>query len=197
MKAILEEMISWKILNVIILVPPKNGEHELDVYTWFPFQPPSGDCGNIMDVVLLDKWINRNGGYFSKNASLYKQRIPRDLKGCRLIAATIPLEPHVISDQHKHGTTYTRGLDVRLFLYITQKINACAIFTPPTPELWGQKLHNGSWTGIFGEVFYNRADIAFGSTMLTIEKFRDLDFTVPYGAAKYVWVVPCAKPYPP
>lgn len=197
MKESLEQMISWNILNVIILVPSNSGEYELDVYTWFPYQQHSGDCGKFVDVVLLDKWITKSGGYFSKNVSLYQQKIPRDLGGCPLIAATVPLEPHVISDQYKHGTSYTRGLDVRIFLYITQIMNVSATFTPLTPELWGQKLENGSWTGIFGEVFYNRADVAFSSTMLTIAKFRYLDFTIPYGTAHYVWVVPCAKPYPP
>ncbi|KDR23912.1 hypothetical protein L798_10264 [Zootermopsis nevadensis] len=197
MQAIVEEMIRWKILNVIILVPSKDGEEEFDVYTWFPYQPPSGNCGNFVNVILLDKWINKNGGYFSKNASLYQEKIPRDLMGCPITAATIALEPHVISDQHKNGTTYNRGLDVRIFLHITQTMNASAVFTPPTPELWGRKIQNGSWTGIFGEVYNNRADIAFSSTMLVITKFGDLDFTTPYGTANFVWVVPCAKPYPP
>jgi hypothetical protein len=61
-----------KILNVIILVPPDNGEHEMNVYTWVSYQPLSGERGNFVDVVPLDKWININGGYFSRNASLYQ-----------------------------------------------------------------------------------------------------------------------------
>ena len=72
-----------------------------------------------------------------------------------------------------------------------------AVFTPPLNlrEIWPVKLDNGSWTGVLGEVFDKKADIAFCGLSINLCRYTHFDVTKIYYFSGLLWVVPCAEPF--
>jgi len=193
-RAVLQELRNNKILNVIILVPASGQHHTLDIYSWFPYKSPTGECGQIRTVILVDQWIMHKSGYFTRNSPLFPIKIPYDLGKCPLTVTTFPFPPFTVVGNQKN--TYEGGFEIRLLEFIAAAMNMSIVYTDPPPDLWGQKLENGSWTGMNGHLTLDRADIGVGGTVLSQEDAAELDFTVSHGSLGFKWVVPCAKTFP-
>jgi hypothetical protein len=193
-RAVLKELRNKKILNVIILVPASGEDRTLDIYSWFPYKSPTGKCGQIRTVVLVDQWIVHKSGYFTRNAFLFPTKIPHDFGKCPLTVTTFHFPPFTIAGNQKN--TYEGGFEIRLLEFMAGTMNMSIVYTASPPELWGQKLGNGSWTGMDGHLTLGRADIGVGGAVLTQGEVADLDFTVSHGSLSFKWVVPCAKPFP-
>jgi hypothetical protein len=199
--AILEELRQWNILNVAVLVPSNNEQNTLDLYSWFPYQPPSGKCGKLNKPVLLNKWIGQREEFLHSN-SLFPTKFPNDLHGCNISVSTLPLDPHVMvsSDREaaldKNNVKYTEGLDIRLLQFVTQSLNATLRYLPPPAGDWGDVYPNQTWGGISGDLLYGRADVGVCGTTYAFSYTPDLEFTVPYDTMDAVWVVPRAKQHP-
>ncbi|XP_027205012.2 glutamate receptor ionotropic, NMDA 2C-like [Dermatophagoides pteronyssinus] len=54
-------------------------------------------------------------------------------------------------------------------------------------ENYGHKNHNGTWTGMIGEIFANRMDISFSSTAMIYERYVDIDFLYPHWFDRYTY----------
>ncbi|XP_021940075.1 glutamate receptor ionotropic, kainate 4-like [Zootermopsis nevadensis] len=91
---------------------------------------------------------------------------------------------------------YEGGFEIRLLEFAARTMNMSIVYRHPPSELWGEKLENGSWTGIYKELMLDTADIAFAGTILSQNETLDMDFTVSHGPLGFMWVVPCAKPFP-
>ena len=193
-RAVLQELRNNKILNVIILVPASGKHHTLDIYSWFPYKSPTGECGQIRTVILVDQWIMHKSGYFTRNSPLFPIKIPHDLGKCPLTVTTFPFPPFTVAGNQNN--TYEGGFEIRLLEFIAAAMNMSIVYTAPPPDLWGQKLENGSWTGMNGHLKLDRADIGVGGTVLSQEDAGELDFTVSHGSLGFKWVVPCAKTFP-
>jgi hypothetical protein len=195
---ILEELRQWKILNVVVLVQFSIRSDTLDIYTWFPYQQPSGKCGKLQDIILWNQW-DVNKGHFLRNISLFPSKIPSNLGQCRIVASTMTFEPYVMPNTTTHlNITYKDGLEVLLFHFVTNAMNLKVNFRPPPPqnELWGQELTEGIWTGIRGNVINETADVAFCAMSLRSMVSQYVDGTKPYINGGIVWVVPCARKKP-
>ena len=190
---VLKELRDKKILNVIILVPASE-EHRIDIYSCFPYKSPTGKCGQIRNVILVDQWIMHKSGYFKRNASLFPIKIPHDLGRCTLTVTVFPFPPFTIAGNQKN--TYAGGFEIRLLEFIAGTINMSIAYTDPPTELWGQKLENGSWTGMMGRLMLDKADFSLAGNVLLTELAAELDYTVSHGSLGFNWVVPCAKPFP-
>jgi hypothetical protein len=206
----------WKenIVNAIVILPTQD-VYEVDnstrniqefvpvlqVYTWFPYQPP-GRCAKSTNAVLLDHWVaNAEGdGRFVHNSCLFPQKVPNDLHGCSITASTFPfgtLVKNLIIDTDGN-ISYGDGLEIRLFNVVMNAMNMIPVYLPPPPdnEMWGTHV-NGSWTGVVGHIVERKSDVAFGSIMNDNQQYsEDVDVTVPYIADGYRWHVPCARPVP-
>jgi hypothetical protein len=195
---ILKEMRQWKILNVVVLVQVNIRPDTLDLYTWFPYQQPSGKCGKLQDIILWNQWdINKD--HFLRNISLFPSKIPSNLGQCPVVASTMIFEPYVMPNtMNQSNITYEDGLEVLLFHFVTNALNLKVNFRPPPPqnELWGQELTGGIWTGIRGDVIHERADVAFCAMSLRAKLSLYVDGTKPYINGGIVWVVPCARKNP-
>jgi len=197
---VLEKMRQWHVLNVVALVPASSDRKTFDLYTWFPYQPPSGECGKLRETVLVNKCTAQEP-YLLPNVSLFPPKIPRDFAGCPIIVSTLPSEPHVMKSidrekrQPEANVTYADGMDIRLLNYVTQRLNASAKFLPPPDGDWSTFYPNFTWGGITGDVLYGRADLGICGTTYAFA-FPDLDLTVPYETLDALFVVPRARQHP-
>lgn len=198
---ILKEVAHFKVFNVIVVIPSNGSPRAFDVYTWFPYELPSGQCGNFKNSILVDQWIMEGKGRFLRNVSLFPPKIPRDFGGCKITAALIPAKPFVMSlnrEANKENfTVYNEGSDIRLFLFVAEVMNMSVTVTPSVnvKEIWPVKLENGSWTGVLGEVFDKEADIAFSGLSINLDRYIHFDVTKVYYFSGLLWIVPCAEPF--
>jgi hypothetical protein len=140
-------------------------------------------------------------GRFLRNASLFPQKIPRNLQGCNITAAFVPQEPYIMSSNigtdTGNVTIYDDGADMRLFLFVAEIMNVSVAYRFPTntKEIWPVKLENGTWTGVLGDLIQKKADIAFSALNINSDKSIYFDSTYVYHTSGLVWIVPCAQPF--
>ena len=197
----LEEMKQWQILNVAALLAASDERNTLDLYSWFPYQPPSGECGKLRETVLVNKCSAKCGCLLS-DVSLFPPKIPTDFAGCPITVSTFPSEPHVMTSidreerQADADVTYTEGLDIRILNFMNRRLNASVRFLPPPDGDWSIVYSNNTWGGISGDLVYGRADVGMCGATYVFLITKDLDVTVPYETLDAVFVVPRAKQHP-
>jgi hypothetical protein len=199
---VLEEMRQWQVLNVVAMVPASSDRNTFDLYTWFPYQPPSGECGKLRETVLVNKCTAQEGTLL-RNVSLFPTKIPKDFAGCPITVSTLPSEPHVMrgtdgEERQPHtDVTYADGLDIRILNFMKHGLNASARFLPPPDGDWGTIYDNHTWGGIIGDLVNGRADLGMcGTSYASVIFAPDLDVTVPYETLDALLVVPRAKQHP-
>ena len=138
-----------RIVNVVVLIPNQfayralhdmsttktRAPDSLNLYTWFPFE--LGRCGELKDVILLDKWIFENNGTFLENANLYPTKVPKNFMGCPIKVGTLGIVPCVIMTENytqNDGSTVFKltGLTVEILKSVCDKMNLTAVFLPPS-----------------------------------------------------------------
>ncbi|KAJ4434763.1 hypothetical protein ANN_23333 [Periplaneta americana] len=184
----------WKIINVVIFinVPEQN------------MTSPS-KCNDVRDVILLDTWIAESRGYFAFNANLFPIKVENNLQTCPIKAATFPLEIVVggteyffINGELEQKVRYTEGWEVQFIQLIAEHLNSSLEFLlpPPNNEKWGTLSEDGTFTGLIGDLVYNRADIGFAAWPLHPIMLMIVDPTKSYLQDVWAWYVPCAKKIP-
>ena len=197
---ILKEVEPFKIFNVVVVIPSNGLFRELDIYTWYPYELPSGQCGKYKEPVSLDHWIMEGKGRPLRNVSLFPPKIPHNFGGCKITAAIFPNKPFVMSMKteanNENISLYDEGPEIRLFLFIAETMNLSGMFAPPShlKEISPIKLENGSWTGALGEVLDKKADIAFSGLSINLDRFIYFDVTKVYYFSGLLWIVPCPGP---
>jgi ABC-type amino acid transport substrate-binding protein len=197
---VLKEVEHFKIFNVVVVIPSNGLFPALDIYTWFPYELPSGQCGIFKKPVFLDHWIMEGKGRPLRNVSLFPQKIPHNFGGCKITASIIPRKAFAMSSNKtankENISVNDEGSDIKLFLFIAEAINLSGTFTPSVniKDIWPVKLANGSWTGALGEVFDKKSDIAFAGMSINVERYTYFDVTKVYYFSGLLWVVPCAEP---
>ena len=67
----------YKVVNTVVLMPDSSGNYTvLDLYTGFPYQ--NGNCEEVNEIALVDKWVDVNNGTFSKKTNLFPSKIPNN-----------------------------------------------------------------------------------------------------------------------
>lgn len=203
-KDVLQELWQWQIINAVVLLPASNthrNESTVLIYTWFPYQSPSGLCGELRNVVHINSWIlNKEGGQFLQNSNLFPEKVPHNLKGCPIRASTFEFYPFVICDKHsgiRTNASIIDGLEIRLIQSIAKCMNMTLLLRiPPGDERGGIQLKNGTWTGLRADIVYGEADIIFASLLRKLEDHLVFDVTVNYFTDRFTWFVARAKSYP-
>lgn len=216
-RLLLEEMSLWNILNVIVIVKAPDIQttkedseminihvQNFQIYTWFPYQAPDR-CSNVRDVTVLDVWLMEGNGRFNNNVNLFPDKIKYNLNGCPITAATFPVDfavgPYRYLDKNDSTTpyvTYESGLEVSYIKLVAEKLNLTLRFRPPPAnnEKWGNLTDDGTFTGLLGDVVYDRADIGFAAWPLHPRLLMIMDATKSYYRDDWLWWVPCAKEVP-
>jgi hypothetical protein len=153
LKDIFKEFWKWNIFNVVILSPTERTSASTPVgfYTWFPYRLPSGRCGELLQLVLLDTCLAAGNitDRFINDSPIFEQKIPHNLNGCPFRVSTLKFHPFIIVV----GNSTRDGSEIRLILSIADKINVTLkLSISLAPERKGRQLTNGTWTGLRGEI---------------------------------------------
>ena len=193
LKDLLESLWSFNVFNVVILYPSTSPK--VEIYTRFPYNLAPARCGQFSNVVQLDTWVQeQDTGFFLRNTTLYTENIPRDLRGCVLKASAIKFHPYVICDE---DGAVEGGIDVQVLKTVSEKLNATVEFRIPAgKERKGQRLPNGTWTGLKGDLMYDKADVIAGCLLINSDDHTLFDDTNVYHTDRFTWIVARATPYP-
>ena len=196
LKDILKEFWKWNVFNVVILSPIERtrASTPIGIYTWFPYRLPSGRCGELLQLVLLDTCLAAGNmtDPFLNNSPIFEQKIPYNLNGCPFRVSTLKFHPFIIFDN-----STLDGSEIRLILSIADKINVTlTIKVSEAHERKGQQLSNGTWTGLKGEIMYGLTDMIFGYILTNLDDHLVFDDTIIYSSDKFSWYIARADPYP-
>ncbi|KAJ9592080.1 hypothetical protein L9F63_001389 [Diploptera punctata] len=75
---VLKVLESFDIKDVLLLVQNTSTD-VIELFTWLPYNPPSGICGYFQEVLHVDTWKN---GTFIFNSEIHPQKATNDLNGC-------------------------------------------------------------------------------------------------------------------
>ncbi|KAJ4428428.1 hypothetical protein ANN_24465 [Periplaneta americana] len=189
------------ITNVNIVVPTRrydellstkqDGDYSLDTYTWFPYA--GSVCGELNEVVLIDRWLPQNDRKLSTGIDLFPDKLPDDFMGCTITASSVGVEPNVIpikNETLEDGSAVSQigGLPAEMLILLAQKMNMTVVFLSPMLTLDLELVITA-----FNEVLNDMSDILIGSLPLSgsIKGFFDTTAHISYTALK--WLVPCPK----
>jgi hypothetical protein len=189
-RQVLDLLWSFKAGNAVVAIPDTT--QVLVLYTWYPYQSPE-HCTHVKEA-KVNSWVFENGGHFLSGSSLFPPKISYDLKRCNINASTVHIEPFVfMHNENSSDDRCTEGVECRLFCLIMDKLNMTFQLKLAGKEMWGEKLENGSWTGMKKHLIKNISDIAFGTLYLDTELCDLFECTVTYFENYLVWHVPRAK----
>ncbi|XP_063587837.1 glutamate receptor ionotropic, delta-1-like [Penaeus indicus] len=142
-------------------------------------------CNQIVWAEGVQRLTTWQGSKFTTTTPLYPDLL-NDLHGTSLTVVTFPWEPSVIyKESKKDGTQVRYGRDIGVVETLAKVMNFTLTYTePPEGELWGNKLEDGSWTGLFGFLERGDADIGVGNTFVSNVNGRldVVEFSSPYDA---------------
>jgi ABC-type amino acid transport substrate-binding protein len=135
---------------------------------------------------------------FVRNVPFFPQKFPHNLYACPIVVSTFPWPPFIIkseTDEEGAKVTYTEGLEIKLLRTIAGSLNSTLEYLPPpaNDSKWGVRQPCGSWTGLVGDVYYKRADVALASMTATEERKKYLETSITYWSNSVVWIVPRPK----
>ena len=192
---------TYRVMNVLIMIinnritgPEINTQCShcvIEFYTWFPYE--SGKCGQVENVILLDKWVlgeNKN-----RNLELFPEKVPINLHQCPIKIYANEFEPYIMSEcnmeENGNDTCSFRGLEVEFIFLVGKAMNLNLSFLKLPPKGVGEKYAEG-----ISFVLEGKADVFMGSCPLYHLFTGYLDPTVPYIHTALKWYVPCAGQLP-
>jgi hypothetical protein len=195
---LLKALWKWKIIDIVILtamISDKN--NDLNIYSWFPYHPPSGICGQMMETVLLDTWVsNGTSGFLRRNTHLFQEKIPNKMSGCPLRVEVAHFPPYIIF--HKSNSVFENvptfiGLDINMVRTISEVMDMSLELSPMYDKYpWGRYV-NGTWFGLRGGLAYDRTDIALDAWSINLEDYSLFQGTERYFTDQVTWYVPSAR----
>ncbi|KAJ3663257.1 hypothetical protein Zmor_007560 [Zophobas morio] len=146
-------------------------------YFWYPYSS-----------TLLEKnscWIRNE---FTKTITV--NQVPKLLIPNPLRVQVVFYKPYVISKKS--------GRDIRIVTELAKILQTELLVThSDQPFDFGYLLPNGTITGMFGSVYYQKADLAIGSFILNLDRYRFIDTSYSYYNEHFYWCVPRATKLSP
>ncbi|XP_050420146.1 uncharacterized protein LOC126833061 [Adelges cooleyi] len=167
-----------KIINVVFI--KKYRQKEMYELSTVPYPAPAKGA---LVTLRLDLWSRRK---FQKQIDLYRDKVS-DLQGYSLKVATFDFMPSAIktalADDDVQTSGYTSGLEIEVLKSLGSAMNFVPFIYEPInwrTEQWGKKQLNGTISGLLGEVWSGRADLALGNLHYTPYHLNILDLSIPY-----------------
>lgn len=128
----------------------------------------------------------------SPNIFISKYIVPNNQSNV-IHVSTFHGPPFVIKEKKRHSVSYD-GVEIRIIKEVAAKMDSHVIFSEPTDGLkWGKRTDNGSYTGVQGDVFYKRTDVAVASLWLTHDSVSGFDLSVPWTRICLTFLTPKPK----
>eukprot|EP00102_Acyrthosiphon_pisum_P022440 XP_016659650.1 PREDICTED: glutamate receptor ionotropic, delta-2 [Acyrthosiphon pisum] len=167
-----------KIINVVFI-----RKYRLkDMYELSTVPYPAPIKGALV-TLRLDIWNKRN---FQKKTDLYTDKVS-DLQGNLLKVVTFNYIPSAIKNsvinENEENSGYKKGLEIEVLKSLGSAMNFIPVIYEPInwrTEQWGKKQINGTISGLLGEVWSARADLALGNLHYTPYHLNILDLSIPY-----------------
>ena len=95
------------------------------LYTWLPYEPPSGKCGKFQDVLFLDDCV---GGVFKYNSNIHLHKDVDNLQGCKIGHYGGPDHPPLSTSEIRHDLvemriTNLKGINVNMIRVVAENLN--------------------------------------------------------------------------
>ena len=204
-EGILSEMWRWKIMDVVVVVEEVmstvgSADTVISIMSWFPYTTPMEWCNKFYRIVTVNSWTPvGETGRFRYDATVFPRKLQKNLKGCVLRLGTANFHPFVILENGdmENDSLSVDGIDIRTLLCITEYLNI-RVQVIPNLEMnpWGSRLGNGTWTGMSGDLAYNRIDVAAAGWADNLKDHLTFEISHRYFTDMVKWYVPRAKPYP-
>jgi len=198
-----------RIVNLVVLIPnqfayrpfhamsttKETAADRLNLYTWFPFK--LGRCGELQEVILLDKWVFENNGRFTGNAHLYPAKVPKNFMGCPIKLGIFGFEPWVIITENytqtDGSTAYElTGLSVEVLKMVCEKMNLTTLFLAPSLN-----SEFDSFVKLSAELEDGISDVLTCCIpLIPLVVTSSFDATIPYIFVNMKMLVPCPKAIP-
>jgi len=195
-----------RIINVVVLIPNQfayrplhsmsttktKAAERLNLYTWFPFKLRA--CGEVHDVIQLDKWVFENNGSYSENANLYPAKVPKNFMDFPIKVGTFGMKPYVIMTknytQNDGSTAYKlTGLSVEILKFVCEKMNLTTVFLGASLN-----FELDSFVKLIAELDDGISDVLTGSVpLLPVLVTSSFEAAIPYIPFNVKMLVPCPK----
>ncbi|XP_025207668.1 glutamate receptor ionotropic, delta-2 [Melanaphis sacchari] len=167
-----------KVINVVFI--KKYRFKEIYELSTVPYPAP---IKGALVTLRLDIWNKRN---FQKKTDLYIDKVS-DLQGNLLKVVTFNYIPSAIKNslmnENDENSGYKKGLEIEVLKSLGSAMNFIPVIYEPInwrTEQWGKKQINGTISGLLGEVWSARADLALGNLHYTPYHLNILDLSIPY-----------------
>jgi uncharacterized protein YqgQ len=160
------------VLDVVVLVADNK---VLKLYTWFPYNSEK-ECWVIKDVVLLSQWNMEGEGKLIAKEELFTNKIPKKFNGC----------PMTVSIPFKELS------EVMHFLRYSLQVFNFTIHYRANHSDDANSYDRAR--NMIQDVVFGFSEIAYGIA-LQEDIVTFLEPSYPINDHRYMWYVPCAKPF--
>ncbi|XP_050521505.1 uncharacterized protein LOC126894486 [Daktulosphaira vitifoliae] len=170
-----------KIINVVFI--RKFKQKQIYELSTVPYPAP---IKGALVTLRLDLWSRRK---FQKQTVLFRDKVS-DLQGYSLKVVTFNYMPSAVKtvsnisdNQDVKNSGYVSGLEIEVLKSLASAMNFIPYIYEPNnwrTEQWGRKQINGTLSGLLGEVWSARADLALGNLHYTPYHLNILDLSIPY-----------------
>lgn len=194
----------WKRIINVVFIRQYDGSKSGVIQGQIPWYeittvPFPSAIGSIFVPRRLDIWRNSK---FRSGADLFRDKTS-DIRNQTLkvvVFSQIPAVAKVPVNQSKtvrtllgSGPLKFSGLEIELLEIVSKAMNfAYDVYETDTEifELWGTKEQDGGYSGLFGEMVDNNADVALGNLYYSQDVLSIMDLTIPYHTECITFLTP-------
>lgn len=188
-KEVFEILWRYFVINVDLFVV-SNTTKNINIYTFYPYN----NLRNC-NIDLSPQYLFSCSDILQdrKNIILFPNKLPNQLNGCTIKMVVMKIPPYVLNINADRDIAKHAGFEVTLMHSVAKKLNFLETFIKHNFTIWGDRLPNGSYSGMYSLIIEKHADIMFGMTYMpdSTQELQPLHFHID---ETLVWWVPTAKP---
>uniref|UniRef100_A0A182K145 Putative ionotropic receptor ligand binding domain-containing protein n=1 Tax=Anopheles christyi TaxID=43041 RepID=A0A182K145_9DIPT len=195
---ILRTLWTLYIVNVVVLIGPREGKGEVRLYTYFPYG--EGYCERALPVV----WnvYERDVGFVHRQRTPFPMKL-RNFYNCPLVVATFPVFPFIMVP-HRSRTRVQgvadaplelEGIEGMVLRTLRQRLNFRLQIIIVDPPDWGTAGPRDQATGASAYIRQLRANLTIGYWATTLHRNRYMANSFSYYTSQLVLAVAPGESY--